>query len=269
MDILQALILGIVQGLTEFLPVSSSGHLVIVPYVLGFPNAPVIFDAMVHVATLFAVVLFFRKDLFDMARSFVSGSSSKEDVLNRKLGIMIVIATVPAAVIGFLFEDEFAAFFSDPLSAGFFLIVTGVVLIATERIAKDSMEIERLDAKKSVFVGLAQALAILPGISRSGSTIVAGMLLGLTRESATRFSFLISVPIIAGAGAFAMKKAFVDSAWEQVSLQVLLAGTLSAFIVGFVSIGFFLGFVKKHPLNVFAYYCFIVGVAVVSGNLFW
>ena len=267
MTTFQAIILGIVQGATEFLPVSSSGHLVIMPYLLGFPNAPVIFDAMVHVATLFAVLIFFKKEFIDIILSFksiIAGENASEEVkFNRKLGIMLVIGTIPAAVIGVLFEEFFTEFFSEPFYVGFFLLVTGTFLILIEKISGKLNDVHSLNVNKSLIIGCAQAVAILPGISRSGSTIAAGMLLGLTRESATRFSFLLSAPIVAGAGAFSIKKAFFDGTWAEMNITTILIGMFFAFIVAYLSIKFLIDYVKKHPLNVFAYYCYAVGAIVV------
>jgi undecaprenyl-diphosphatase len=267
MTTLQAVILGIVQGATEFLPVSSSGHLVVVPYLLGFPNAPVIFDAMVHVATLFAVLIFFKKEFIDIIlsfRSIIAGEKASEEVkFNRRLGIMLVIGTIPAAAAGFFLEDFFTKFFSEPVYAGFFLLVTGTFLILIERISEKLNDVHSLNINKSLIIGCAQAVAIFPGISRSGSTIAAGMLLGLTRESATRFSFLLSAPIIAGAGAFSIKKAFFDGTWAEMNIATILIGSFFAFIVAYVSIKFLIDYVKKHPLNVFAYYCYVVGAVVI------
>lgn len=263
MGIIQAIILGIVQGATEFLPVSSSGHLVIVPYFLGMPNAPLIFDAMVHMATLLAVVLFFRKDLFNIAVSFFKNKLDEEVKFNRKLGILIVIGTIPAALAGYFLEDFFAGFFSAPEAAGCFLIVTGTFLFLIEKISKKTKDFKELNFKNAAFVGIAQAFAILPGISRSGSTIAAGMFFGLTRESATRFSFLLSVPIVLGAGLFSMKRAFVEHAWAEINVTVLLAGCFFAFVVGYLSIKFLIDYVKKHSLNIFAYYCFAAGILVL------
>jgi undecaprenyl-diphosphatase len=270
MTITQAIILGVVQGATEFLPVSSSGHLVIIPYFLGFPNAPVIFDAMVHVATLFAVLIFFRKEFTDIIRSFMPDSSAKksdETEFNRKLGIMLAVGTIPAAVIGFLFEEFFTEFFSEPYYVGFFLLVTGTFLILIERISEKLNDIDSLNINKSLIIGCAQAVAILPGVSRSGSTIAAGMLVGLTRESATRFSFLLSAPIVAGAGAFSIKKAFFDETWAEMNVMTILVGSFFAFVVAYLSIKFLINFVKKHPLNVFAYYCYAVGAVVIVSSI--
>ena len=271
MTIAQAVILGIVQGATEFLPVSSSGHLVIVPYILGFPNAPVIFDAMVHVATLFAVLIFFRKEFIDIILSFKS-ILTKEKIndeikFNQKLGLMLAVGTIPAALAGFFLEDFFTDFFSKPVYAGFFLIVTGTFLIAIERISEKFKDIDSLNINKSLIIGCAQAFAIFPGISRSGATIAAGMLCGLTRESATRFSFLLSAPIIAGAGGFSIKKAFFDGTWAGMDLTIILVGSFFAFVVAYLSIKFLIDFVKKHPLNIFAYYCYAVGLLVIVSSI--
>jgi len=262
-DIIEAIILGIVQGATEFLPVSSSAHLVIVPYFFGMPPAPLIFDAMVHMATLLAVMLFFWNDLFNIAVSFFKNDRSEETRSNKKVGLLIIAGTVPAALAGYFFEDFFAGFFSAPEAVGFLLLVTGSFLLLIERIAKQVRNIRELNFKNAVFIGIAQSFAILPGISRSGSTIVAGMFCGLTRESATRFSFLLSVPIIFGAGLFSIKKAFFDHTWADINIIVMLAGCFAAFVAAFLSIKFLISYVKKHSLDVFAIYCFVVGILVL------
>lgn len=262
-DIIQAIILGIVQGTTEFLPISSSGHLVIIPYLLNMPNPPLVFDAMVHVATLLAVVLFFWKDLWNIITSFFKNKLDEETKLNRKLGMLIIIATIPAALAGYFLEDFFAEFFSNPKDVSFFLLITGFFLLLIERISKKQKDVKELNFKGATLIGIAQAFAILPGISRSGSTIAAGMFLGLTRQSATKFSFLLSIPIILGAGLFSIKKSFFEHAWADIDIVVLLVGCFVAFIAGYISIKFLINYVKKHSLNIFAYYCFAVGIIVL------
>ena len=192
------ILLGIVQGLTEFLPVSSSGHLVIIQSLLpGFNEPGVLFHATVHLGTLGAVVLYFRRDLFEMAACIISPRSA--DPLRVRLMLLIVVGTLPTIAVALLFKDELEQLFANVSIAAAMLLVTGTLLYFTDRTRERTTDLERMNIGHALFVGVAQGFAIIPGISRSGATITAGVFSGLTRELALRYSFLLSIPAILGA----------------------------------------------------------------------
>lgn len=264
-SILQALVLGVVQGVTEFIPISSSGHLVLVPWLLNWDNPGLAFDAMLHLGTLFAVVAFFWRDLKELIIGGVLSIKERSlaDEPRRKIAWLILVGTIPAAVIGFALEDFFEGLFAAPLWVGIFLLVTGMLLTMSERWSRRSLEMQELTWLDTLIIGLGQALAIAPGISRSGATISAGLWRGLQREAAARYSFLLATPIILGAGLFKLK-----DLWEaspiSLSPLALLAGFLAAALSGFLSIRFLLGYLQKRGLYPFAIYCFVVGLGSIS-----
>jgi undecaprenyl-diphosphatase len=263
MSLLEALILGLVQGLTEFLPVSSSAHLVILPDLLGWEMPSTSFDVVLHLGTMVAVVTYFWRDIIKIAVAFVQKGEAA--LARRRLGILILIGTLPAAVIGGLFEKKFEEMFDEPAQVAIFLIVTGFLLVASEAVARRQRHLSDLKVKDSLLVGLAQAVAIAPGISRSGSTISTGLFLGLTREAAARFSFLLSIPIIAGAALFKLRHGLDGGNGE--STATLAVGFLASAISGFAAVRFLLGFVRRHNLRIFALYCWVVGGGVLVWKL--
>jgi undecaprenyl-diphosphatase len=265
LSVFQAIILGLVQGLTEFLPVSSSGHLVIIPDILGWGEPSTSFDIVLHTGTLVAVLLYFRRDLIEIVLSFFS--SGMEAAGGRRLGFLIAIGTVPAVIAGALFEKTFEEFFLNPSAVAGFLLVTGLLLFLTgvmievgEDVGGKRRGIDQIRVRDSIYIGLMQATAIAPGISRSGSTIATGLLLGLKRDAAARYSFLLSIPVIAGAAAFRLRHGFGGTGEDTAAL---LGGFLAAAISGFVAIKFLMSFIQRHSLRVFAYYCMAMGVAVI------
>lgn len=266
MDSLQAVILGAVQGLTEFLPISSSAHLVLVPWALRWESPGLLFDTVLHWGTLLAVVVYFWADLWSLARAWVDSiARRKVDTPQAWLVWLILLATVPAAVIGYLFGDFFEGLFSAPSAVSGFLLVTGLILAAAEWAYPRTRKVDTLRLGDAVIVGLAQAAAIAPGLSRSGLTIAAGIFRGLGRESAARFSFLLSVPIILGAGLSQMVHAVATpgaTAWFP-----LVLGFASAAISGYLAIHFLLGFVRRRRFWPFAAYCWAVGLAALVANV--
>lgn len=271
MSFLEAIVLGLVQGLTEFLPISSSGHLVLVPYMLGWDEASTSFSLIMHAGTLTAVLVYFRRELAAIVMAFVrpAPSSARE----RRLGLMIAIGTLPAVVVGLLLENTFESFFSNPTEVAGFLLVTGILLIITGIIIESAelagsprKGINKLRPRDSLIIGAMQAGAIAPGISRSGATIAAGIFLGFDRESAARFSFLLSIPIIAGAAMFDLRHGFSEAG---ASIPVLATGFIVAALSGFVAIKFLLGYLRRHSLKIFAYYCWALGAAVIILYLFF
>jgi undecaprenyl-diphosphatase len=277
MDIIQAIIIGIVQGLTEFLPVSSSAHLVFVPEILKVQSS-LAFDTILHVGTLVAVVGYFWKDIIHMLKSFFASlmdiprrqfrKGLQEDQF-KKLAWFIIIGSIPAGLAGILFKDFFESLFSDVIAVGFFLIITGLLLWGSEMISrkvKDKTSLKKMTVKNSLIIGIAQAFSIAPGISRSGATISTGLFLGLERELAARYSFLLSIPAILGA---ALVQAKDISSVLDISTAATIAGFLAAVISGYIAIKIVLKLIKERNLLIFAYYCWIVGpIAMILGYIY-
>ncbi|MFC1522215.1 undecaprenyl-diphosphatase UppP [Elusimicrobiota bacterium] len=254
MEYHQSIILGIVQGLTEFLPISSSAHLVLMPYLVHWQYQGLAFDVALHLGTLSAIVAYFWKDWIKL----VSAGFSKTPSINRSLFWWIVLATLPGAVAGLLLEDYAETVFRDPRVIALTLITFGIVLGVADRFSKRAKKIEDLDWKLCLLVGIAQALAIVPGVSRAGITITAGLLLGLKRDEAARFSFLLATPIIAGAGVLALK----DLDFSQMGLGFPV-GVLAAALSGLASIWFLLNYLKKRNLGVFVFYRVCIGLLIL------
>jgi undecaprenyl-diphosphatase len=265
MTIFQAIILGIVQGLTEFLPVSSSAHLVLVPYFMKWGEPDVIFDVGVHLGTLVAVVAYFWKDILKLIVAFIKSLNNRSfrASADAKLAWLIIFATIPAGLLGFLFESKFEALFGKPHIVGWFLLVTGILLISSEFFNKRFiMPAHEVTFLRGIAIGIAQAIAIAPGISRSGSTISVGMFTGLNRETAARFSFLLSIPIILGAGLVKFKHLLhldVTSAY----ITIMVVGFIAAGISGYFAIKYFLQYVQKNSLYIFGFYCIAIWLIVL------
>jgi undecaprenyl-diphosphatase len=319
MSIIQAIILGIVQGLTEFLPVSSSGHLLVLQKAMGVDEVGLTFDVALHIGTLVALLIYFHKDIWTLFRSIFSGldlrkipapsdklpghrtafssdnvpsgtlssdkstsalldsSSEKDEVLRKSskrrqshLAWFIALATIPAAVLGYLLESRAESTFRSPTLVAINLSVFGLVMLMAEKYSKrykQPTKIEKVSLPQAMAMGFAQAIAIIPGVSRSGSTITAGLFAGLDRVAATRFSFLLGVPIIAGA---ALKVLVSDTAASQISDNPLLfiVGIVTSFITGLIAIRFMLGYLSKHSLAIFAYYRFaLAAIIIIAINL--
>ncbi len=256
MNLLRVIILGVIQGLTEFLPVSSSAHLVLVPYLLHWEFLPLYFNVTLHLGTLLAVLIFFRSELLLIINSFFQ--PSEKDNFPRKLVILLIFATLPAVILGSVFEDFFSRLFEKPAYVSIFLLFTAFILFTSERFSKKIKEIKEMRLKDAVLIGLFQALAIIPGISRSGATIGMGLLRGYRREDAVKFSFLLSIPIIFGSFIFELKEANLNLTKENFSL--LLLGFIFSFFAGYLAISFLLKYVKKKSLYLFSIYCLIVSL---------
>jgi undecaprenyl-diphosphatase len=252
------IILGLVQGLTEFLPVSSSGHLVLVPGMLGWEEPPLGLTVMLHMGTLVALLIYFRNEVLGL----ILGALGKgpDPAATRRVIRFLIVGTIPAVIAGLALGGFFEDSFARPYESSIELALTALILIATERFGERAVR-HQLDDKRAAGIGAAQALAILPGISRSGSTIGAGLLAGLTREEATRFSFLLSIPAIAGAGVLDLAKG------DLVVTGASLAGTIVSGGVGFLSIHYLLRFVRTHSLTVFCWYLF--AFAPLSALVIW
>ncbi|MEX1228917.1 MAG: undecaprenyl-diphosphate phosphatase [Planctomycetaceae bacterium] len=259
----EAIILGIVQGIAEFLPISSSGHLVIVETLLGMKaETNLLLDVMLHVGTLGSILVVYRKDVFALLHQ-------------PKLCAAIVVGTLPAVVIGLSLKDFFEAAFGNPLLVGCCLLVTAVLLIAGQRLERAQRQLDALDLKRAFGIGLFQAFAILPGVSRSGSTIAGGLILGLDRQSAATFSFLLAIPAIGGAAVLTLKDVF-DAATAATAASAtpatipwgaILAGTVASFFVGWMSLRTLLRLITQRRLHWFAAYCAMAGLAVIVWQL--
>lgn len=267
MTVLQALILGIIQGITEFLPISSSAHLVLTPYFLGWqiPEEQVFpFDVLVQIGTLAAVIVYFRRDLWEIIRAVLRGIAKREPFADAqaRLGWLILLATLPAGILGVLIKDAVERAFNSPRATAIFLFGTALLLILAEVIGKRVRSLDRLNWKDALVIGLAQALALFPGISRSGATIAAGMLKNFERKSAARFSFLMMTPVMAAAGLFSLIDLFAVPELGTF-LPIMLTGFAASAIVGYLAIHWLLGFLRRRPLYIFAAYCAALGTAAL------
>ncbi len=262
MNAFQAAILGLIQGFTEFLPVSSSAHLVLAPAYFGweFGEAQAfVFDVLVQWGTLVAVIIFFWGDLLPIVRAtLLSLRTRKLDDPHARLGWLIVLASIPAALIGLLVKDAIQAIFVNAGLAGWLLLVTAVLLIMAEVVGKRLREMETIQPLDALIIGAFQALALLPGISRSGATIAGAMSRNLKREAAARFSFLLSVPVMIGAGLLALLD-LKDIPEAGTFVAPLLIGFLVAALVGYWSIKWLLKFLATRSLYPFAIYCIVLG----------
>jgi len=254
LEILKAILLGAIQGLTEFLPVSSSGHLVLGSQLLDFQEQGLAFDVFVHFGTLVSVCIVFRKELAAMLAAplaMMRGNTDKELRRYFLWDIYVVVATLPAVGVGLFLKDSIDGIFTNTLLVYCMLFVTGVIMTLTPRIKERAV---KLNCPRALLIGCAQAMAILPGLSRSGSTIFTGMLLGLNREMVARFSFIMSIPAILGAVVL-QSKDLLENPPEFSSVLVIGAGTVASAIAGYFAIILLLNVIRKNKLQYFGYYC--------------
>jgi undecaprenyl-diphosphatase len=267
-DIIRAIVMGIVQGLTEFIPVSSSAHLALVPWLLGWEPAGFLFDLMLHWGTLLAVAVVFWRDFLDLIGAWFRsiGRRSLAEPMGR-VAWFIILGSIPAVVLGFFFKDFVEGLFLNPLAIGFFLLITAALLALAEILTanlRNPRSLERMNWGDALAIGFAQALALAPGISRSGSTIATGLARGLRREEAARFSFLLGTPVIFGAGLLALVDALQTDAGQVVGNWLpLLAGFVAAAVAGVLAIRFLLRYLRNHTLYVFSIYCLVLGVTTI------
>jgi undecaprenyl-diphosphatase len=266
MSLLEAIVLGIVQGLTEFLPISSTGHLRIVPSFLGWEDPGAAFTAVTQLGTMAAVLLYFREDLTRVARAWLASipDRPKRRELDARLGWYIVLGTVPIGVFGVLFKDQIETGARDLYIIGVALIVVGVIMSIADHVGKRERQLEQIQTKDGFWVGMAQALALVPGVSRSGATITTGLFLGLDRAAAARFSFLLSVPAVVLSGLFELSSIIEGEEGEHVGAGALVVATALAFVVGYASIAFLLRFLTNHTLFIFVAYRIVLGVVVLA-----
>ncbi len=271
MSILEAAILGIVQGLAEFLPISSSGHLALLQNFFDIEGGKILaFTTMLHFGTLVAVFIVYWSDIWALIKEL--GATFKDIFTGkglrpnanptRKLGLMIIVGTIPAAVFGLLLNDYMEKAFTSILLIGICLIITGTFLWFAEKIGKNFRDIDRMNYRNAVTIGIFQAIALLPGISRSGATITGGLLLGLTRELAVKFAFLVSIPSILGAFILEVPDA-LDSGIDSAIIIPLIVGVVCAAISGVIAIKFMIKVVTGKKLFIFSIYTWLVGIAVV------
>jgi undecaprenyl-diphosphatase len=262
MDFWEALILGIIQGLTEFLPVSSSGHLELGKVILGnesLPEESLLFTVVVHAATALSTIVVFRNDILEILKGLFQFKWNEET----QFSVKIILSMMPAAIIGVLFNEQIEALFSRQiLLVGAMLILTGLLLFLADRAKKTDKKVGFANA---LIIGVSQAVAILPGISRSGATISTSVLLGIDREKAARFSFLMVVPLILGKMAKDLLDGNISS--ETTDLMPLAVGFTAAFVAGLLACTWMISLVKKSQLRYFSYYCFVVGFGSILFTL--
>lgn len=278
MTIEQAIVLAIIQGLTEFLPVSSSGHLVLISWLFNWPDQGIAFDAAIHLGTLGAVLIYFRAIWVALIRGVIKGGtvrvlyvhSGSLEFSARRVTLFLLIGTVPVAICGFFVggNEMLIDFFRQPEIVGLVFIATGVVLTIGELLGRKNRGLPEITHIDSFKIGLAQVLALIPGISRSGMTIATGMITNLSRDASATFSFLLCVPVIAGSGLFLL----ADAAWSlNYSAQqwwIVLLSVCISFITGYLAIGGLMRLLTRSSLKPFIAYIFVVGVAVIIARMF-
>lgn len=254
MEALRLAVLGIIQGLTEFIPVSSSAHLIIIRELLHWEDVGLSFDMAIHLGTLLALIIYMWRDWYE--------------ILTRKryLLFLVIVATIPGAIFGFLLEDIAGAYFRSLSIIGAAMGIFGLVLFSVDRLSSHSRSLEYMKVKDALIIGVSQVLAIIPGVSRSGATITGAFLCGFNRSDSARFSFLLSVPIIGGAGVVSLLK-IISKSNNSFSISGLFLGIITSFIFGYIAVHFMLNYLKRHNTNIFVYYRLIVGISLIIFSL--
>lgn len=266
MDILHAIFLGIIQGLTEFLPISSSGHLALLEHYFNVQEAGLAFDVLLHVGTLVALIAYFWQDWLDMFKALLR--PERHNRFERRLFWYLVAATVPGALAGFFLEKQAETIFRTPTQIAILLAIMGFILFLADRLARHQRQLPGITLTDALLIGCAQALAIMPGVSRSGSTMTMGLFLGFTRETVARFSFLLSTPIIFGAGLYhALKMLKAGGGNSYLNLPYVL-GFLAAIVSSYLTIKFLLRFLQRHTFIIFVLYRFLVAAVVLTLEFF-
>jgi len=261
MTLFEIIILAIIQGLTEFLPISSSAHLILPAEILGWRNQGLAFDVAVHVGSLLAVIIYFRKDIIELAIAWFSHGFSQQQSVESKLAWWVIIATIPGIIFGFLMKDWIALNARTAFVIAITTIVFGLLLWYADVKAKQTKTIKNIGLKEAVLIGLAQAVAIIPGTSRSGITMTAGLMLGLDRESCAKFSFLLSIPIILGAGLFSVLE--LAGAQAAVNWNELAYGAGFSFVAAYLCIFLFLSWISRIGMLPFVIYRLALGLALL------
>ncbi len=262
MNPLHAVALSLIQAVTEFLPISSSGHLILVPFFLGWPDQGLAFDVAAHLGTAFAVMAYFRRDLIDLVGGFVTGAPGHHDFAPRRLGWALIVGTVPAALAGLAFAAKVEENLRSPLLIAGTTAFYGLLLLLADRTAQERHPLADLGIRAAAIIGLAQALALVPGTSRSGITITAALLLGFSREAAARFAFLLFIPIGVLAGGHDLLKLWRGGLLQHDLVPILIAIGVSG-VAGYLVIGWLLGWLRRRPLAVFAYYRLALAAVIV------
>lgn len=265
MEIYQAIILGIVQGLTELLPISSSAHLTLIPQIFEWSQVPESFDVALHFGTLLAIGIFFFKDWLQLISGGLKKIFKKEDSAEGRMFWYIVIATIPGGAIGFILDKFASDILTKPLIIAIALIVMGIVLYIVDKVSSTKTEYEEMTFKQTFLIGLSQALAFIPGVSRSGVTMTTGRAMGVSRESTARYSFMLSAPIVLAATVFKLGD-FIEyfKIANPTGIIAFILGVLISFVVGMIVIKFLLEYLKKGSFKVFAIYRVIIGVLVIA-----
>jgi undecaprenyl-diphosphatase len=267
MTIIQSIILGIVQGITEFVPVSSSGHLVLTPYIFGWDipeQDAFVFNVLVQVGTIVAVILYFWKDLAEIITGFVQGLVKRDPfgTLSSRLGWYIILATIPASIAGLLLRSSIESAFNSPVATAIFLLLTALLLLLAERAGSRRRTLQDLTWRDALLIGIFQILALFPGVSRSGATITGGMMSSLDRPTAARFSFLMSIPIMLAAGGLAFLDLLQIPDYARL-LPPFIAGFITSTIAGMLAIHWLLRYLARRPLYIFAVYCVFVSIGIL------
>jgi len=263
MNFFYAIFLGLLQGVTEFLPISSSGHLALVEFFLGIEEAGLAFDVALHLGTLVGVLIYFRRDLFMMFTAvFNPRKLGEESGTHRQLAWFICLGTIPAVIAGYFLKDAAETVFRSPFFIAATLAGAGLLLLYADRAGKHLRDMKSIGLVDALLIGLFQALALMPGVSRSGITMTAGLMRGLNRMAAARFSFLLSVPVIFGAGVYNLPD-IIRQGSAPGQLGFYFAGFITAAISGYLVIAFLLRFIQSHSFAVFAYYRFLLAGVVV------
>lgn len=273
MSLFQSIVLGIIQGATEFLPVSSSGHMVLIPHLLGWENPPLFFNVTVHFSTLIAVLWAMWSDINDIFKSFINLFKKEKDkskdkstnLLKSKIIWLLFIATIPAAVLGYLAHDFFEKLFSVPIYVAIAIFITGILLFIEGWMRKTIDSLKSLRLSDAISIGIAQAIAIVPGISRSGITTVMGKSRGLSREDSLKFSFLLSIPIIFSATLYETFRFYktvglFNEISSNINITNTIIGMMFALLTGFLSIKLLLNFFKRRKLRIFSLYCWVFSI---------
>lgn len=273
MSFFQAIILGIFQGVAEFLPISSSGHLALLQKFFGIKEGNLFFTEMLHFGTLISIFIVYFNDIlkmivefFKLIFSIVKGNKVEKINKHQKLALLIIIGSIPTAIVGLLFEDFFESLYTSILPIGIAFLVTGLLLWFSEKKAYQNKNISKMSYVDSLIIGTAQGIAIIPGISRSGSTIVAGLLRGLNKPLATEYSFLLALPATFGAGLLGILKLIKSNSEILIDLP-LIAGVLISAIVGIFSIRFLVRLLNKNKLHYFSYYLWAIGIITIISGL--
>lgn len=265
MDLLQSIFLGFLQGLTEFLPISSSAHILIFPALFGWEDPGAAFTAVIQLGTEAAVLIYFRKDLWQIGTTWLASLRRPElrSELNARMGWYLIAATIPIAILGFVFQDQIETAARNLWLVGSMLIVFGIVLGIADNVGSRRRTVADLSVRDGILIGFAQSLALIPGVSRSGSTISAGLFLGLQRADAARFSFLLAVPAVMLSGFFQLYKILAGKEAVGEPLINVAVATLVAFIAGYAVIAWFLSYLTRHSFALFVGYRLVLGTGVL------